>query len=78
VKLDFKNRNCIIPLPSVPGTGAFLPSGSGILDSEGMFLGEIFLNYLKNPCSLIISLKRLAPETIRSKKKVGFIFPLSF
>jgi hypothetical protein len=31
-------------------------------------------DFLKNPCSLIFLLKKLAPETIKSKKKVGFIF----
>jgi hypothetical protein len=64
-----------------PGSGAFLPPGSGsgmsfsgsrILDSEGKFFVEIFLNYIKNPCSFL--LVSLAPETVRSKKKVGFIF----
>jgi hypothetical protein len=43
-----------------------------------MFFGEIFLNYLKNPCSFIFSLIRLAPETIRSKKKFRFTFHPSF
>jgi hypothetical protein len=45
-----------------------------IPDPEGMFFGEIFLNYLKNSCSFIFLLIRTAPEAIRSKKKVGFIF----
>jgi hypothetical protein len=49
-----------------------------IPDTEDKFFGEIFLNYLKNPCSFIYLLIRLAPETIRSKKKVGFIFHPSF
>jgi hypothetical protein len=39
-----------------------------------MFFGEIFLN----PCSFIFLLIKLVPETIRSEKKVGFIFHPSF
>jgi hypothetical protein len=35
-----------------------------------MFFGEIFLRLLV----LIFLLIKLAPETIKSKKKVGFIF----
>jgi hypothetical protein len=31
-------------------------------------------DFLKNPCSLIFLLIKLAPETIKSKKKVSFIF----
>jgi hypothetical protein len=45
-----------------------------ISDPEGMFFCEIFLNYLKNPCSFIFLPIRLAPETIRSNRKVEFIF----
>jgi hypothetical protein len=53
--------------------------GSGMIffwipDPEDMYFGEIFLNYLKNPCSFLFLLILLAPETIRSKKKVGYIF----
>jgi hypothetical protein len=68
VELDNNNKCCdanSFAGPD-PGSGAFLPPG------------EIFLNYLKNPCSFIFLLIRLAPETIRSKKKVGFIFHPSF
>jgi hypothetical protein len=39
-----------------------------IPDPEDKFFGEIFLNYLRNPCSFIFI----------SKKKVGFIFHPSF
>jgi hypothetical protein len=45
--------------------------GSRIQGVPGMFFGE-------NPCSLILLLIKLAPETINSKKKVGFIFPPYF
>jgi hypothetical protein len=47
-------------------------------DTEGKIFGEIFLNYLKNPCYFIILLIRLAPETTRSMKKVRFILHPSF
>jgi hypothetical protein len=76
-------RNTAVYLPRILGTsfasGAFLPPGSGMnffrtWDPEGMFFGEIFFNYLKNPCSFIFLLIRLVPETTRSKKKVGFNF----
>jgi hypothetical protein len=53
-------------------------SGTLIPDPEGKFFWEIFINYLKNLCSFNFFLIRLAPETIRSKKKVGFIFYASF
>jgi hypothetical protein len=43
-------------------------------EGTGMFFGDIFLNYLKNPYSFIFLLLRHAPETIRRKKKVGFFF----
>jgi hypothetical protein len=63
---------------SDPGSGPFysldLISGmnfSRIPNPVEMFFGEIFF---KNPCSLIFLLIKLVPETIRSKKKVGFIF----
>jgi hypothetical protein len=39
-----------------------------------VFRGEIFLNYLKNSFSFICLLIRLALETMRSKKRVVFIF----
>jgi hypothetical protein len=66
----------VADLGSGSGMNSFQISylGSRILDPEGKFFGEIFLNYLKNPCSFLFLLIRLAPETIRSKKKVRFIF----
>jgi hypothetical protein len=45
----------------------FPDSGSRIPDPRGMFL-------VRFSCSLIFLLIKLAPETIKSKKKVGFIF----
>jgi hypothetical protein len=73
-----------------PGSGAFLPPGSGIRiqyeffphpgsqipDPEGMFFGEIFLRILVPLFSTVLI--KLAPVTIRSKNKVGFIFHPSF
>jgi hypothetical protein len=75
-----------------PGSGAFLPPGSRIRIREEffpdpisriqdlrsriqrmMFFGEIFLRIL-----VLFLLIKLVPETIRSKKKVGFIFHPSF
>jgi hypothetical protein len=60
------------------GSGAFLPPGSGINffqipDPKGMFFGEIFLRIL-----VLLFFTKLVPETISSKKKVGFIFHPSF
>jgi hypothetical protein len=43
-----------------------------------MLFSEIFLHYLKNPGSSIYLLIRVVPETIRSKKKVGFNVHPSF
>jgi hypothetical protein len=40
---------------STPGSGMNF-SGSQISDPEGMLFGEIFLNYLQNPCSFTFSL----------------------
>jgi hypothetical protein len=63
-----------------PGAGAFLSLGSGPgmnffripdLGSRGYVFGEIFLR-------ILFLLIKLVPETIRSKKKVGFIFHPSF
>jgi hypothetical protein len=42
-------------------------------DPEGMFLGEIFFDYLKILVLLLFFLIRLAPETIWSKK-IGLIY----
>jgi hypothetical protein len=39
------------------GDEFFSDSGSRIPDPEGMFFGEIFLNYLKNPCSFYFTNK---------------------
>jgi hypothetical protein len=44
-------------------------------DPEGMFFGEIFLRIFVLLFFLLITLD---PETIRNKKKVGFIFHPSF
>jgi hypothetical protein len=44
---------------------------SRIPDPRGMFFGEIFLRI---PVLYFFLLIKLAPETIKSMKKVGFIF----
>jgi hypothetical protein len=65
------------------GSGAFYPldMGSGMNffrspDPEGMFFGEIFFRSLF--FYFYFLLINLVPETIRSKKKVGFNFHPSF
>jgi hypothetical protein len=59
------------PLDPVSGSGMnFFPDPG----SRGYDFKEISLNYLKNSCSFLFLLIRLTAETIRSKKKVGFIF----
>jgi hypothetical protein len=67
-----------------PRSGAFYPldpgSGSGmnyfrIPDPRGMFFGEIFLRILVLKFFLLI---KLAPETIKSKKKLVLFFILIF
>jgi hypothetical protein len=67
-----------------PGSGAFLPPGPGIRIQDEFFpdpgsKGYVFWwDFLKNPCSLIFLLIKLAPETIKSKKKklVLFFIPI--
>jgi hypothetical protein len=48
--------------------------GSGISVRSRLCFLVRFLNYLKNSCSFNFLLIRLAPQTISSKRKVGFIF----
>jgi hypothetical protein len=65
------------PVPFYPldrGSG----SGMNFFRIPVSFLVRFCKKYLKNPCSFIILLIRFASETIRSKKKVGFIFHTSF
>jgi hypothetical protein len=80
----FKKKNIIATSVADPDPVLFYPldpgSGSGMyffripgLGSRGYRM--FFLcDFLKNPCSFIFLLIKHVSETIRSKKKVGFIF----
>jgi hypothetical protein len=66
-------------------TGIFNSAGSGmnfLLDSRSRYVfGKIILQHLKNSCFVTVCfflLLGLAPETVRCKKSVAFIFPPHF